>query len=381
MGPSPEIRPVRLGCPVDTGTVPLPWGIPKPDHWLPAPAHPMTSHRVPHNRDQGIRTDQRLHSPHPGGSGFLLGVLAWVGLGVLVQYGFMFEARAERIRWGSVPNQEHLTSTGRPLDASWQFELGTFSKGFEPTQKNTADWAAHWIPIQRTRYNPTTRWFTALTTVTGLEPGIVPGDPVFVWGFGNVADQNEWILFRSESWRWPKPNPANPVPRVWSARTAERVVLGSVHNTASKLQIVLSNVQASSPPRTTWSQWREAELTGKGADGPMDDINQDGVPNVVEFILGRSPSDPAQPAKEVWLKPVIREVGGAGRLEIRVPRRTERPVQWDIAVSEDLAAWRSAEGEVEVLDDGSDAFVVRDRRHVSESGVRRFLRIQPRLEP
>ena len=313
--------------------------------------------------------------------GTWLGMVVTVAAWALLQLGGMPEARAERIRWGSVPNQEHLTSKAQPLDSSWQFELGTFSKGFEPTQKNTADWSAHWIPIQRTRYNPSTRWFTALTTVTGLEPGIAAGDPVFVWGFGNVGDQNEWILFRSESWRWPKPNPSNPVPRVWSARTAERVVLGSVHNTTSKLQIVFSNVQASVPPRTTWVQWRESELVGKGPDGPMDDINQDGVPNIVEFILGKSPSDPVSLSKEPWLKPVISEIGGAARLEIRVPRRPERPVQWDVAVSEDLGSWRSAEGEVEILEEGADAFVVRDRKHVSESGGRRFIKIQPRLEP
>jgi hypothetical protein len=305
-----------------------------------------------------------------------------VAIAVLLQFGFAAsDAHAERIRWGSVPNQEHLTSTGQPLDASWQFELGTFARGFEPTQQNTAEWAAHWIPIQRTRYNPTTRWFTALTTVTGLETGIAAGDPMFVWGFGNVANRSEWILFRSESWRWPKPNPSNPVPRVWSARNAERVVLGSVQNTASKLQLVFSDVQAGSPPKTSWSQWREAELTGKGPDGPMDDINQDGIPNVVDFILGRSSSQTVQPPKEAWLMPVIRESGGAKHLEIRVPRHPERPVQWDVVVSDDLAGWKSAEGEIEIRADGPDAFVIRDRRQVLESGNYRFLRIQPRLDP
>lgn len=138
----------------------------------------------PEDRDQGIRTDQRLHFPHPGGSGFLLGVPACVGLEVLAQCGSMIEARAERIRRGSAPNQEPLTSTGRPLDASWQFELGTSPKGFEPTPKNTADWAFHWILIKRTRYNTTTYWLTPLTTVTGLESGTVPGGTIFLWVSG-----------------------------------------------------------------------------------------------------------------------------------------------------------------------------------------------------
>lgn len=308
--------------------------------------------------------------------------LGWLAVALLLQWGFPpLDARAERIRWGSVPNQEHLTSTGQPLDASWQFELGTFSRGFEPTQKNTSDWAAHWIPIQRTRYNPTTRWFTALTTVTGLESGIAAGDPVFVWGFGNVANRSEWILFRSESWRWPKPNPGNPVPRVWSARNAELAVLGSVQNTASKLQLVSSDVQAGSPPRTSWNQWREVELVGKETDGPMDDANQDGVPNVVEFILGQSLSTRAEPSKEAWLKPVIRDSSGAAHLEIRVPRHPERPVHWNVLVSDDLAGWKSAEGEVEILEDGPGAFVIRDRKRLSESRDRRFLRIQPQLDP
>ncbi|MFZ9854237.1 MAG: hypothetical protein ACO3I0_03890 [Limisphaerales bacterium] len=50
-------------------------------------------------------------------------------------------------------------------------------------------------------------------------------------------------------------------------------------------------------------------------------------------------------------------------------------------VSDDLAGWKSAEGEVEILEDGPGAFVIRDRKRLSESRDRRFLRIQPQLDP
>jgi hypothetical protein len=78
---------------------------------------------------------------------------------------------------------------------------------------------------------------------------------------------------------------------------------------------------------------------------------------------------------------MVQDSSGARHLEIRVPRHPERPVQWNVFVSDDLAGWKSADGEVEILDDGPGAFVIRDRKQLSESSDRRFLRIQPQLDP
>ena len=202
----------------------------------------------------------------------------------------LLPASAERISWGSLPGQEHVNSLGQPLNSGFQFELGGFARGFLPSAQNTQEWAAHWIPVQRTRFNPRTRWFTSVVTVPATASPLQPGDLVYVWGFGGSESSGEWILFRSDRWVWPKANPANPVPLQWFAKDANQVVLGSIRLTGGQLRLATAPVTGSLPPVTTWTQWRSEELGHGHRTAPAEDIDQDGQANIVDFVLGRDPA-------------------------------------------------------------------------------------------
>ncbi|MEN9734071.1 MAG: hypothetical protein RLZ45_2066 [Verrucomicrobiota bacterium] len=293
----------------------------------------------------------------------------------------LLPASAERISWGSLPGQEHVNSLGQPLNSGFQFELGSFAKGFLPSAQNTQEWAAHWIPIQRTRFNPRTRWFTSVVTVPATASPLQPGDPVYVWGFGGSESSGEWTLFRSDRWVWPKANPANPVPLQWFAKDATQVVLGSIRLTGGQLRLATAPVTGSLPPVTTWAQWRSEELGHGHRTAPAEDIDQDGQANIVDFVLGRDPAGAQAAAPTRWLQPSLRTRSGQEFLEVRVPRRRDRPVLWRIEVSEDCTTWRPASMDCEVVDEGPDAFVVRQTTPTSSPTCPRFLRVVPEPAP
>ena len=276
---------------------------------------------------------------------------------------------AERISWGSLPGQEHVTSQGQPLGAGFQFELGGFAEGFVPTAQNTADWSSHWIPVQRTRFNPETRSFSSLVTVPTQDPPLRAGDPVYVWGFSGSESAGEWALFRSGRWIWPKANPANPVPLRWFSKDATQVVLGSIRTTDGRLRLTTAPVAGSLPPATTWTQWLSESLQQSGRKISSADL--------IDFILGQDPSAAQAAAPTRWLQPSLKTRSGQEFLEIRVPRRRDRPVHWRIEVSDDCLSWRPATTDCEVVDEGPEAFVVRQTAPTSSSTCPRFLRVIP----
>ena len=300
---------------------------------------------------------------------------------VALSLWLLLPASAERISWSSLPGQEHVNSLGQPLNSSFQFELGGFAKGFLPSAQNTADWAAHWIPVQRTRFNPRTRWFTSVVTVPATASPLQPGDPVYVWGFGGSESAGEWTLFRSDRWVWPKANPANPVPLQWFAKDATQVVLGSIRVIGGQLRLATAAVANSLPPITTWAQWRLEHLGQDSGSVRTGDVGLDRHPNIVDFVLGRDPSEAQANAPARWMEASIQTHSGQEFLEVRVPRRRDRPVHWRIEVSDDCTTWRPASMDCEVVDEGPDAFVVRQRNPTSSSTCSRFLRVVPEVAP
>lgn len=293
---------------------------------------------------------------------------AWNG-SLLLALLALLPASAERISWGSLPGQDHVTSLGQPLNAGFQFELGGFAKGFVPTAQNTADWSRHWIPVQRTRFNPDTRWFTALIRVPTETPPLEPGHPVYIWGFSGSESAGEWTLFRSERWVWPKANPANPIPLQWFVKDATQIVLGSIRLTEGQLRLTTASVTGSLPPITTWTQWL-AESSEPGGRTPTSEDS-------IDFVIGRDPSMARAAAPTRWLQPSLQTRSGQEFLEIRVPRRRDRPVRWRIEVSDDCLSWRTASMDCEIVDDGPEEFVVRQTAPTSAPTCPRFLRVIP----
>lgn len=323
-------------------------------------------------------TALRESSPSPWASALRRSLWARTAALLLL---LLLPASAERISWGSLPGQEHVNSTGQPLNSGFQFELGGFAGGFVPTPQNTSEWASHWIPVQRTRFNPRTRWFSSLVTVSPTSSPLQPGHPVYVWGFGGPESSGEWTLFRSDRWFWPKANPANPVPLQWFAKDATQVVLGSIRVIGGQLRLATAAVTDSLPPITTWTQWRSEELGHGHRTAPAEDIDQDGQANIVDFILGRDPSGAQAAEPTRWLLPSLRSRAGEQFLEVRVPRRRDRPVHWRIEVSDDCLTWRPALMDCEVVDEGSEAFVVRQTTPTSSPTCPRFLRVVPEPAP
>lgn len=284
-------------------------------------------------------------------------------------------AKAERLHWASSLGAANTTSTGQAMDGGFYFELGVFKNGFVPTAANTADWAANWAPAQRVKYHGTNRWFSAVFTVKDNTAPFTAGAAAYVWGFKGSELQGEWILFRKSTWIWPAADPTKAIAFDWTAKDADLVVVGSVEPAGDKVNLRAAAVAGSLPPTTGWKQWREMELDGKTPlTGPNDDADGDGVSNVLEFAFGTSPLNKADfPDMSDWFN--IAEDNGKRHLEMRVPRRRDRPVNFTAEVSNDLVNWTSGTTVTSVVSDSADAITLRDRTPISEAGIQRFMRV------
>ncbi|MBE2181717.1 MAG: hypothetical protein IAE97_14725 [Chthoniobacterales bacterium] len=278
--------------------------------------------------------------------------------------------QASTINWASTLNRTNLTSTGATMDASFRFELGVFKGGFVPTRENTDQWLANWVPAQRTPYNANTRWFTTNFVVTSNASPFTLGAKGYVWGFGEAATGGEWILFRATNWTWPAPNPESPVITSWTAKNANAVTLGDVQNSGA-YHMRTEAVGSATGPAVTWNEWRAVELAAATSpNGTPADLNANGVQDVFDYALQRG----ANPNPGSWMR--WHEADGKRHLEVRIPRRRDRPAAFVVEVSADLQTWTSGSTVTEVVEDSASALVVRDKTPVGEGGDRRFLRVR-----
>lgn len=277
---------------------------------------------------------------------------------------------ASIINWASSLNRTNVTSTGALVDGAFRFELGTFKGAFVPTAANTAQWLANWVPAQRTVYNPRNRWFTSNFTVTDNGSPFTLGAKGYVWGFGGGESDGEWILFRAANWTWPAPNPESPIITSWVAKNATVMVLGDVQNSGAYHMRTASVVDAM-PPAVTWNEWRSVELASAASpDGTPADLDANGVQDVFDYVLQRG----ANPNPGSWMR--WHRENGQRHLEIRIPRRRDRPATFIVEVSTDLKTWTSGSSVTEVVENSAAALVVRDKTPVGEGGSRRFMRVR-----
>jgi hypothetical protein len=281
------------------------------------------------------------------------------------------------ISWSSPPNAVNLSADGHPMNEEFRFELGVFSGSFDPAAENKADWAANWNRIQRTPYDPDSRRYTGTFTPQDNNAPFVIGKPVYVWGFRGDAVAAEWILFRASTWLFPDADPmAPPQPNayVWLAdASGVTAIVGSVESSGIPHLLRTEAVAGVLPPTTTWDQWQEEKLAGTTLNGPGDDLDADGLPNILEFAFGL---DPRQPGALPHMPLTLEQVGGQDFLQIRVPRRKDHRVTLAVQVSSDLVTWQEGATHVEIIDDTPAALVVRDLTTFNPANPKRFIRLK-----
>lgn len=275
-------------------------------------------------------------------------------------------SRAETITWFCDPVSSNLDAAGRPMDGFFQFQLGAFAAGFEPTATNAAQWAANWTPGSTAAYHEGNRLFQGQFTLSNNAAPFTANGKAWVWGFRSGESGSDWILFRHPAWRWPAANPLNPPLIQWNTKDATQVILGSISSTGSPILMQTAAV-------STYEQWRGSELEGHPLAAADDDADQDGVANFLEFVFGTSPLDPGSLAHP----PVsMVEVSGQRHLQMTVPRMAGRLFDGVVEVSGDLLDWQGGAPFTTVVSEGADALVVRDATPVGPGHPKRFIRFK-----
>jgi len=298
-----------------------------------------------------------------------------------IQYGLLVVALstsplgASEIQWYSAFEATNLASDASPMDASFQFELGVFEGSFVPTLTNKGQWAANWRPAERADYDPVTQAFDSIFVVEDNQTPFAVGKPAYVWGWRMGASGAEWILFRAPSWTWPEADEFPFFSIEWDAADATAII-GEIGGPGDPFLMKSAAVTGVASPATTWEQWQAKFLDGEPLDGPNDDPDLDGTPNLLEFVFGTDPLAAGPPPQT----PVsVVTVGDDRFLQISIPRRVEHSVDLTVEVSSDLVTWNSGPSHTLGVADDVDALVVRDLTPFSSSVPVRFMRLQASL--
>lgn len=273
--------------------------------------------------------------------------------------------------WNSAANAVNRTSTGALMDGCFRFQLGVFQGTFVPTAGNIGQWAANWVAARHTPYIESTARYADSFSIVSNAPPFTAGKAAYVWGFKGDAASGEWILFRATSWTWPAVNIGPPNSITWRARDATPVI-GEINFSLSPFQMKSVAVANVAPPVTSWDQWVSTDLAGEVLNGPCDDPDQDGTPNLLEFIFGTDPRLMNAPTSTP-----VHLVDG--HLVITIPRRVDRPAVLLVEVSSDLVIWNSGPAYTEELQNDLSALVVKDLTSNDSSHPTRFMRLRASL--
>ena len=298
---------------------------------------------------------------------------------LLVTLGLLpLTASATRINFYSSPGVSAYGSDGQSLNEDTSFELGIFANGFVPSATNTAQWSPNWVPAQRTKFATKHNWFTSVFNVTNNVAPFLVGAPAYVWGFNGSEAQGQWILFRATNWTWPAADGNRPNPLLWSAKDATVVVLGSLAQAnGGAVSLRPLAVANSLPPVTTWGQFKAEKLQNSAHGNPGDDADGDGISNILEFALGTAPNNAAErPASPGTWNRLARGPDGKDYLEVRVPRRRDRAVNFSAELSADLATWSGGTNAANTVEDTAEALTLRDKTPIGEGGTQRFMRVK-----
>jgi hypothetical protein len=274
-------------------------------------------------------------------------------------------ASAEQISWFSDIGKTNLDSGGVAMNSAFQFELGAFGGGFVPTAANTTQWRSHWVAADSATYNPTNQRFSGGFLLGSNAAPFTVGAKAWVFGFRDTPTGSEWILFRKTTWTWPASNPMSPPTIEWNARDANEVVLGAINAIGAPFLMKSAALQ-------TYAQWQAAYLTAEPLNGPNDDPDHDGSPNLLEFVFGTPPKTAGAPtATPVSL------VGGY--LQITIPRLIGHPAGLTVEVSDNLVNWQSGSTYTQTVSDIPASLVVRDLTPLDTAHPKRFIRLRAGL--
>ncbi len=301
-------------------------------------------------------------------------ILAICAVSFLVLMGTT--AHAAKVIWQSSPGKEHVTSTNADLDESVTFEIGYFDSGFTPTSGNTTEWASHWTVIDRTTYNPDTKFFASSVEFTSNVAPYLEGQQVYMWGsFSSTT--NEWILATDAAWLWPSASLGFPV--TWNIRFASTVVVGNINDSGTPHLLQTAEVQAGATGGSlTAKQWLTQYFSASEIGDPeigqlTSDPDGDGRDNFMEMALGTNPEEPNAETEVPYVVDIV-TIGGFEYLRLTVPRQAIQQLDYQIEVSGDLKTWQSGEPHTTTLTDSVSTLVVRDNVAL-EAGERRFIRL------
>jgi hypothetical protein len=125
------------------------------------------------------------------------------------------KAGAQTIQWGSSMFTTFEDSQGVTLDASYNFELGTFDNSFVPTLFNVDDWASNWRVFDTAVYNAALGVFSSTADMTPSGGSASPtGDASFdfqnlqayiwIYNFNTPGPDTEWHLAAHNDWIFPE---------------------------------------------------------------------------------------------------------------------------------------------------------------------------------
>ncbi|OYW77506.1 MAG: hypothetical protein B7Z37_03925 [Verrucomicrobia bacterium 12-59-8] len=162
--------------------------------------------------------------------------------------------QASTVFWGSNFNDDLFDSSGNTLDATYSFEIGTFTGGFTPSYLNVDQWEANWHVIDRAfdpdsnGWNATEQFFvgtvgfntdgTSDSTDANPADVFIQDDVVYLWAFNSktIVPSSEWALVTDGTTAgntgdpWVVPNPADTVGSYnWNLSDASTTVIGGAN--------------------------------------------------------------------------------------------------------------------------------------------------------
>ncbi len=270
---------------------------------------------------------------------------AWLAGALLFLGSMAQEVRASQITWASNAFANNLQSGGLPLDSSFVFFLGTFAPGFVPTAANTSQWAARWITLEASAYNPVSGRFAESTDYATNSAPFLTGVRGYIWGTNGKCGAGEWILLSNSSWTFPVGAGGPGAPTVtWSASQANQVIIGTLG--AGDVHLRTAAAGAAVPPVLSPTLWRQmvftsADLSDDTISGWSADPDRDGASNLQEYATGSPPKSATRAF------PILTPVAGANAgFSLTLARDCRSSVLWSAQESPDLTFWTPASPDV-----------------------------------